>query len=210
MTCDAMRQGDEMFCPTCDMRWSFDEDPPRCRSRRVIVGISGAAGSGKSTVADHLVRNHGFVRLKFAGALKAMMRALLLETGAEPDVVDECIDGYYKDRRVTQLSGQTPRHAMQTLGTEWGRQCMGGDFWVDIVRSRIMTLPETTNIVIDDVRFENEAALIRRCGGTVLHLTGRGGIDSDHLSETPPTWDVQYRNDGTVEELTGWVTHVVV
>ncbi len=30
MTCEAQRQGDEMFCAHCDMRWDFKSDSVEC------------------------------------------------------------------------------------------------------------------------------------------------------------------------------------
>ena len=39
--------------------------------RRVIIGISGYATSGKSTVGDILCERHGFDQVAFADALKA-------------------------------------------------------------------------------------------------------------------------------------------
>jgi hypothetical protein len=43
---------------------------------RIILGLSGLAGSGKSTAAMHLVKNRGWARVRFAGPLKDMCRAL--------------------------------------------------------------------------------------------------------------------------------------
>jgi hypothetical protein len=37
---------------------------------RMIIGITGKAGSGKDTVADILVKDHGFVRIGFADVMK--------------------------------------------------------------------------------------------------------------------------------------------
>lgn len=36
----------------------------------MLIGVVGFAGSGKGTVADILVRDHGFKKLSFADALK--------------------------------------------------------------------------------------------------------------------------------------------
>ncbi|MCW1993497.1 hypothetical protein [Bradyrhizobium diazoefficiens] len=41
----------------------------------IVIGLKGLIGSGKTTVARHLIENHGFVRGRFAGALKDMLRA---------------------------------------------------------------------------------------------------------------------------------------
>jgi hypothetical protein len=55
----------------------------------MTVALTGLAGSGKSTAALHLVNRHGFERVRFAGPLKAMVRALGL--------TDREIDGDLKE-----------------------------------------------------------------------------------------------------------------
>ena len=37
-------------------------------------------------------------------------------------------------------------------------------------------------VIVPDVRFENEAALVRE-HGVLIHLVGRGGIEGNHVSE---------------------------
>jgi hypothetical protein len=56
---------------------------------RALIAFTGLAGSGKSTAADHLVQAHQFTRLRFAGPIKAMCRALGL--------TDEQVDGGQKE-----------------------------------------------------------------------------------------------------------------
>lgn len=155
----------------------------------MLIGLTGKAGSGKSTAAQHLVENHGFTRLRFAGPLKAMMKTLFVEMGVDLKTAWRAIEGDLKEYHDVGLNMKTTRHAMQTLGTEWGRKCMGEDFWVNVARQRIqseyVSMPpsSTPRLVFDDVRFENEAAMIREMGGTVIHITGRGGIEGSHASE---------------------------
>ena len=76
--------------------------------------------------------------------------------------------------------GVTPRHMMQTLGTEWGRHMIDGDIWV----KAFARLNAGMCVIVPDVRFENEAALVRE-HGVLIHLTGRGGIEGNHVSENP-------------------------
>lgn len=155
----------------------------------MLIGITGPAGSGKTTAANYLVKNHGFIHLKFAGSLKAMVRTLLVDMGVSVEHQMEMIEGDEKENTQGWLNGKTPRHAMQTLGTEWGRKCMGEDFWVNVAQQRVMSEHEQCSsitvprILFDDVRFENEAAMIRNMGGTIVHMTGRGGIEGSHASE---------------------------
>lgn len=145
----------------------------------LIIGVMGPIGAGKSTVADCLVQAHGFTRVKFAGALKAMMRALGL--------TDREIEGDRKEVTCPLLCGRTPRHAMQTLGTEWGRELIGADLWVRAALEEIGRLRRTgcPAVVVDDCRFQNEAAALRDLGGAIWHVVRRDEVpeSAGHASE---------------------------
>lgn len=127
-----------------------------------LIGIVGAAGSGKSTVAQYLQTHHGAKRIRLADGLKRMLRCIGL--------TDEQVDGREKLQPVALLCDHTPRHAMQTLGTEWGRRLIGKDIWVNIavmsVTREWMDNPEQL-VVIDDVRHANEVRAIRELGGEI-------------------------------------------
>lgn len=108
----------------------------------MIIGISGLAGSGKDTVADHLVRHHGFVKVALADPLKRICREVFdftdeqlwgpSEMRNKPDLrygkpVQVLVD---QDEYETRTQYLTPRHALQQLGTEWGRACYP-NVWVE-------------------------------------------------------------------------------
>ncbi|MGF9567423.1 deoxynucleotide monophosphate kinase [Neorhizobium sp. BT27B] len=141
-----------------------------------IVAFTGPAGSGKSTATGYLIDVHGYTLVKFAGPLKDMMRAVGLS--------EREIEGDLKEKPSYLLCGKTPRHAMQTLGTEWGRDILGSDFWIRLWRARVeQAASEGKRVVVDDLRFPNEAKAIRQLGGDIYRLTGRGGIVGEHISE---------------------------
>lgn len=164
----------------------------------MVIGLTGLMNSGKSTVADYLVTHRDFVRLKFAQGLKEMVRALGLS--------DEEIEGVLKEMPSSKLNGRTPRYAMQTLGTEWGRTHMGQDFWVNLLVQKAHRMEFGTNIVIDDCRFPNEAVAIQRdLQGRVWKLIrGIQPMGVGHASEREQAYvnaDTVLYNNGTLDDL---------
>lgn len=151
--------------------------------RPVVIGLAGLAGSGKSTVAE-LLERRGFVRLRFAGPLKGMFRALLSGAVVPADRIERMIEGDLKEVGLPELGGKSPRHAMQSLGNEWGRDCMDADFWVRMAKVEMLDqLRQGRSVVFEDVRYFNEAQMIRDHAGQVWRIEGRGGLPGAHASE---------------------------
>lgn len=212
MSCKAVRQNDEMFCAKCGFRWDVDDMfPPTCRDRSTtirIIGLTGVAGSGKSTAADYLQRKHGFYRIRFAAPLKEAMRSILGAAGLDNHIIERMIEGDLKEQPHDALLGKTPRYAMQTLGTEWGRNLIDESFWVNLTCLYLTSLSPDACAVIEDVRFENEAALIRKFGGKIIRMEGRGGIPGNHSSEAGIIPDMTCYNGGSMSEMQQWFNYV--
>lgn len=118
----------------------------------------------------------------------------------------------------------TPRFALQTLGTEWGRECHP-DVWARYgVRRALATLSCPQNgpraAVITDCRFVNEARVVREAGGQVWRIVrpgaGLAGAAGQHPSEVEqdsPEMEAlvthTIRNDGTLEDLAAVVLRLV-
>lgn len=168
-----------------------------------VVAFTGVAGSGKSTAAQFLVDKLGYTRVRFAGPLKAMLRSVGLG--------DEQIEGAEKETPNTLLCGKTPRYAMQTLGVEWARTYIGQDFWTNLWRRDAgAVICSGGRVVVDDCRFPNEAAAIRKLGGDIFKIEGRGGIAGSHVSEAGVgIADVVLANLGSIDELHGKVVEAL-
>lgn len=168
----------------------------------MIIALCGAAGAGKTTVAQHLVATRGFTRLRFADPIKDMLRAMGLH--------DAELDGGLKETPTPLLCGHTPRHAMQTLGTEWGRDCVGAGLWVAVMAARLERLalelaPALPQVVVDDVRFPNELALLRDRGALVVRVDRPDAPGAgSHASETHAARlavDLVLPNTGSIDDL---------
>ena len=133
---------------------------------KILIAFAGRKQSGKTTAAN-LLLPHGFVRCSFAEPIKGMIARLMIDTGLTPDEIVR----YMREEKETLIPelGASTRYLLQTLGTEWGRQGIHADIWVNITRSRLERL-DAEYVVFDDLRFDNEAVLIRELGGLVVHV----------------------------------------
>lgn len=129
-----------------------------------LIGMVGPLGGGKTTVAKILAEDFGFTRMRMADTLKRMLRVAGL-TEAQ-------VDGDEKMIPCDLLCGKTPRWAMQTLGTEWARECIGEDFWVNCMEQTLLEAGPNAKIVIDDIRFHNEVDMVRRFSGVLFRVQG--------------------------------------
>lgn len=170
--------------------------PAGVPKERVVIGLTGLARSGKDTVAAIILPllmnvDSSFRHASFAQPLKDMIEAGF---GLKDKQDAEAIEYY----------GCTHRHMLQTLGTEWGRDLIGKDVWLNSLAKRTAK----HSIVITDVRFDEEAAYVRD-RGYLVHIVRTGeGMDSisnpGHPSERgviPGSKDYILYNDHSLEAL---------
>ena len=162
-----------------------------------IIGITGPAQCGKDTVADHIIKARpAFRKTSFADPIKEMLSAGL-------GLTSEQLYGKLKDV-IDNRYGCTPRHMLQTLGTEWGRVLIDGNTWVIAMQGYLEEMGGT--FIIPDIRFENEAALVRKYG-RLIHIKGREDnieAGTDHISEKgvkPGSEDLTIANVHTLDML---------
>lgn len=173
-------------------------------AKKIIIGLAGRAGSGKTTASKHLVQELGFFRMSFADPIKNMIGDFLLSMGYGPDYVDALLTTE-KEQVLAPIKKST-RHLLQSIGTEWGRGCVDKNVWTILARRRLH-VEEAERIIFDDVRFENEASMIRSLGGIIIHID-RGDLVSDdqHSSEAgimDGDNDFFVDNDTTIDDFCG-------
>lgn len=142
----------------------------------VIIGLCGAPGSGKSTAAEYLHERYGLMRLRFADPLKNMLRAYYRTLGLSERAIERRIEGDMKTTEDPSLGGVSPRYAMQTLGTEWGRNLVGDALWTAAWAMRVgrASLDGAPGVVCEDLRFPNEAAELRALGCLLVRVVRPG------------------------------------
>jgi hypothetical protein len=174
-----------------------------------LIGLTGKAGHGKSTVADMICDMvTGADQYSLAGPLKRM--ALRIDPIIDFEV--ECCDSgtFVHLSELVETNGwdvakQDPdvRRFLQRLGTEGVRGTFGDDAWVDLMRKWWHEQSTAKYGVIPDVRFPNELAAVDvsievyRPDG--VHLTGE---NARHRSETATLpADHVILNRGNLDEL---------
>lgn len=176
-----------------------------------LIALIGNKGHGKDTAAEPLIAA-GYKQVRMADPLKAMMRALLHAWGYDAGMIYRCLEGDLKEWPCPALAGQTPRHAMQTLGHEW-RNTIAGDFWLMYFERALMEAKATGYpVVCTDIRYAHEADLIRRQGGVLVRVIRPGwSVDASHASEREVAniqWDYIVSNDSTVNELQNQIMEI--
>ncbi len=140
----------------------------------MILGLTGKAGSGKTTVCSHLMENDArVVKINFKDCLVEEMKKnfpILLdwicrdrehyEVDGEPWTVD----------RLFQEKPPLMRALMQEYGTEV-RRGDDTDYWVKQWKLKaIGAIADGKSVVVDDCRFLNEAEAIRELGGHIIKI----------------------------------------
>lgn len=170
----------------------------------ILIAFAGRAGCGKDTAADYLKKHYGFIPMAFAAPLKRTA-AVLFDL---PEIYFH--DRLLKETPLDTWDGLTPRHILQMLGTEAIRTTFGQDFWLKRWISEYRMHRNNTNVVVTDVRFNNEAQLIRDLGGVVIHLVRPDVQNLDqaaswHASEIGVGFvgnrDKRISNDGSITDL---------
>ena len=155
----------------------------------MIIGICGLIGCGKGTVGDILVEEYGFTKLSFADKLKDGVatvfnwdRAMLEGDTVESREWRETQDDFWSRETGRTI---TPRLVLQEFGTDCMRHGFDDSIWVSLVKQELVKYPKK-NFVIPDVRFPNEANMIKSIHGEVWRV--RRGQD--------PVWMRMYQDIG--------------
>jgi hypothetical protein len=185
----------------------------------MIIGLYGAQGSGKDTIANIMVAKHGFVKISFASALKDVVsilfswpRDMLEGDTTESRLWRETEDPDWSQK--TGITGFSPRKALQYVGTDLMRNQLYANIWTHIVENRISMILEANNnakIVITDCRFLNEIEMLKKFRAKRIDVfiikVERPSTkieEQNHMSETQyleHKIDMTLINNSTIEAL---------
>lgn len=153
-----------------------------------LIGICGYAGAGKTTVCETAInidkRGAQFVRIGFSDPMYKMLSVL---------VSDEILgDKSRWNEPRPELCNRSVRHAMVTLGTEWGREQIGNALWTQYAMARADAIAASGRIaIIDNVRFHSEAAAIIAADGALIAMHRPGLTPNRSHSSEAAIFDIQ-------------------
>jgi len=179
----------------------------------MVIGISGKIGSGKDAFAELFIRyvhenyGHYFKNKKFAYNLKKIVSVL---TGVPIE------DVFSREGKLKYLDDWdlTIGEIQQLIGTEAVRNNVHNDAWV---LSLFGTYKDDEDFwIVTDVRFKNEAKIIKEKGGILIRLEGdplnsKAGDDRNmtHQSEIDLDdyvgFDYVYQNAPPISNLEDFV-----
>ena len=143
----------------------------------VNIGLIGKLGSGKTTAAKHIAAEYGYNRYSLAAPMREIVR-----------IVYPHMDK--KDPRYRQL--------MQKLGTDWFRS-YDEDVWVNVLLFR--TSLETHPVVVDDVRFVNEARTLLEKGWLLIYIDASDEVRKQRCIERDGHWDESVLNHSSETQI---------
>ena len=151
---------------------------------RQVISVSGWINSGKDTVGNYLVSEHGFTKLSFASTVKDVLSAMfswdrkMLEGDtAESREQRTKVDTWWANR--LGIPHFTPRWALQNVGTEVLRNHFHDEIWIAALEHRIEDCK--TSIVITDCRFPNEVRALQNLQALMVRV--KRGVDPNWVED---------------------------
>ena len=147
----------------------------------LLLGLVGRKRHGKDTFCQYLLdelralapgRFHLAQRFAFADPVKLECLAALRHAG-----LDLTLDQLEADK-------ETFRPFLQWWGTEFRRGYFGHDYWIRRLEETLNAHTDLPLAIVTDVRFPNEADMIRRRSGRLIRLIRLGfSLPDPHPSE---------------------------
>lgn len=156
----------------------------------LVIGVGGRLTAGKDVFADHLVEQHGFVKLGMSDVLAEALRRLNpwipITTPKKPkkwigalfswlsrgDIgAGDAYVTFWRYQEFLEQEGYVEakkndevRRLLQVLGTEVGRQLLGENIWVDALKKKILEVAGDNPVILTGIRYPNELDMITKIG----------------------------------------------
>lgn len=163
-----------------------------------IIAFTGRAGAGKDTAAKFLSELTKYEKLNFSDPLKLGCKYLFGFT-------DEQLYDTKQKEQIDYTWKKSPREILQWLGTDVLKKNINDDFFLIHMKKRIEQ-SKSNLIIITDLRFDNEAELIKELGGIIIKLvrnttTTEHTIHSSEQGISQKFVDYEIINNSTLDDF---------
>lgn len=183
-----------------------------------ILALAGKAGVGKDTMAEVLVKKHGYTRISLADPLRdlcsrvfRMDRNMFLDHDKKDKEIDMVMLDYHHIDQIREIvqnewgypisydmrenmeeyydeEFETPRDILRCIGTKLLRNCIDRNIWIQLAMSKIQSTGP--KVVITDCRFENEREAFAKCGALLILIKRNDdGCSENHEHDLGDEYD---------------------
>ena len=155
-----------------------------------IIGISGKLGSGKNYVTENIIQH-----------LLTPKKTLLLAFADDFKIETITKDNLSYERVFIKKDSES-REKLQNRGTKEGREKYGENIWVDTLEQWIRLYSERgiERFIILDIRFINEAELVKKLGGIIIRINAPDRTMDKYIEETNNNHDAIQRISNHISE----------
>ncbi len=178
--------------------------------------------SGKTTVADYLIKNHGYTLAKIAEPLYSVVNNL--DTLSTDDIYHLFLEKYAVNNlntnqiqalknaidatREIPLEEPKPRKRLQFFGTE-GARGIDINIWVNMFLEETADHPEL-KFVTDDVRFANEVEAVKANDCFIIKLEVNPKEQEKRIKHLYGEFDPAILTHASEVEIEGFVGDVTI
>lgn len=161
----------------------------------MLIGFLGKKGTGKDTCCDYIASKYQFEKIAIANPLKEAIKILF-------DFSDDQVYGNSKENKDEYWNIE-PRKVLQYIGTDIFRNKINelipnveNNFWIyclekkyllpraqGVIKTQLNDISKKNNIIISDIRFQNEIDLIHKYNGIIIKLNRNTNYLDSHESE---------------------------
>lgn len=156
----------------------------------MIIGLTGYSGTGKNSAGDFLQREFKFHQVAFANKIRELSYNINPHLGRNDYGISSYLVGMVDELGWERAKREIKevREFLQSVG-EGARQTFGDTFWIDQVFTPEL-FENNKDIVVTDVRYENESNHITAIGGYIVRIVREGcGPINNHITEQELTCD---------------------
>lgn len=157
-----------------------------------IIAFCGYTRTGKDTLANYLVEEHGFTKKAYSDKLRDFLYAsnltVVSNSGRTHESLCTLVDTLGWEGVKSSMYSDSTRRLFQSVGNEGVRNVFGETLWSDLLLA-----DKPAKLVIPDLRATSDYEILKKNNAIVIQVVRPGyGAINGHASEYEhTTWGVE-------------------